>query len=54
MKIDKKAVAGALALLMLSWAAFPVLYIMLAKKNMEVEKKNDNEKRRKNIEIKEE
>lgn len=46
MKIDKKAAAGAIGLLMLSWAAFPFLYLLLVKRGKE--KKNEMEDEKKN------
>lgn len=40
MKVDKKAVAQTVGLLLLSWAAFPFLYYMLTKRNKREKKEN--------------
>lgn len=40
MMVDKKAVGQTVALLLLSWAAFPFIYYLLVKRNKKEEKEN--------------
>jgi hypothetical protein len=40
-KLDKKALAGAVVLMLMSWAALPIVYWLILRLNRKGDKKNE-------------